>query len=751
VFTWLARTLGGSRRRALLTVVGLIALTAILSVVAPKTSDVEDNKGTLDPPASAESVHAQAMLARAFPGHQGLPAIIVLRDPRGLTDTDFGHVPRITQALSGPGRPAGVQGAVSVASNPDAAPQLLSPDRTTTTIVVPVSGADPADEAFGVTVDKIREIAGAGTGSLQIRVTGPAGIIRDTVKVFSNADVVLMLVTMLLVLVLLLVIYRSLVLALLPLVTVGVAIGLTNALGSLLAKAGVLSFDANTGSIMTVLLFGVGTDYCLFLICRYREELSRTSDRYAAMAAAMRRVGEALVSSATIVVLALLALLVASLPVLRHFGPFLALGVLITLVVSLTLLPALVLLLDRIAFWPVRSAAKAPRSDSAWSRTAKLTLRRPVAVLAAGLVLLAMLSAGLLGYRENYNIITGFRAPTESAQGQKMLEAGFPAGSLGPTDILIDTGHLRAIDHLDAIHAVHHTIAAIPGVRSIDGPNPHAGAGETKRYLSADGHLARLQVVYNDDPYGAAALRRTSELRKDARAALDHTELRGGRVLVGGPSAQALDRRDANQHDLQLVVPIMLLLFALVLGVLLRSLLAPLILLASTVASVAAALGATVTILLTLGHGPGIGERVSIYVFLFLVALGVDYTIFLMARLREEARAHGHIDGIRRAVIHTGGVISSAGIILAGTFTVLMTQPIDPLYQFGLAMGIGLLLDTFLIRGILIPALLRLIGPTVWWPSRVTHPTENPQHDTHPAPDHADAAVTGGHQAVEAN
>jgi RND superfamily putative drug exporter len=744
VFTWLARTLSGSRRRSLLTVVGLIALTAILSVIAPRTADVEDNKGTLDPPASAESVHVQAMLARAFPDQQGLPAIIVLRDPQGLTDAGFGQVRRITEALSGPGRPAGVQGAVSVASNPEAASQLVSTDRTTTTILVPISGVDPADEAFGATVDKIREIAGTGTGSLQIRVTGPAGIIRDTVKVFSNADLVLILATMLLVLALLLVIYRSPVIALLPLVTVGVAIGLTNALGSLLAKAGVLSFDANTGSIMTVLLFGVGTDYCLFLISRYREELTHTADRYAAMAAAVGRVSGAVVSSAATVVLALLTLLVASLPVLRHFGPFLALGVLVMFVMSMTLLPALVLLLGRIGFWPLRSAARAPRTDSIWSHIANLTLRRPVAVLAGGLVLLAVLSAGLLGYRENYNIITGFRAPTESAQGQKMIESGFPAGSLGPTDVLIDTGGLSALDHLDAIGAVNHAIAAIPGVRTVDGPNPHAGASGDERHLSADGHLARLQVVYDDDPYGAAALLRTGELRANARAALAHTDLRGGRVLVGGPSAQALDRRDANQHDLLLVAPIMLVLIALVLGILLRSILAPLVLLASTVASVAAALGITVTLLVTLTHGPGIGERVTIYVFLFLVALGVDYTIFLMARLREEARTHGHVEGIRRAVTNTGGVISSAGIILAGTFTVLMTQPIDPLYQFGLAMGIGLLLDTFLIRGILIPAMLRLIGPRIWWPSRVTHPVEEPPSGVQPA-QNDEAALPGHH------
>jgi RND superfamily putative drug exporter len=735
VFTWLARTLSGSRRRALLTVVGLIALTAILSVIAPKTADVEDNRDTLDPPASAESVHAQALLARAFPGQQGVPAIVVLRNPQGLTDIDLGQVQTITAALSGPDRPAGVQGAVSVASNPEAASQLLSTDRTTTTILVPISGIDPADEAFGATVDKIREMAGTGTGSLQIRVTGPAGIIRDTVKVFSNADLVLMLVTMLLVLVLLLVIYRSPVLALLPLVTVGIAIELTNALGSLLAKAGVLSFDANTGSIMTVLLFGVGTDYCLFLISRYREELTKTPDRYEAMAAAMRRVGEATVSSAATVVLALLTLLVASLPVLRHFGPFLALGVLVVLVVSMSLLPALLLLLNRVAFWPMRSAAKAPRPDSIWSRTASLTLRRPVAVLAGGLVLLAVLSAGLVGYRENYNIVAGFRAPTESAQGQEMIASSFPAGSLGPTDVLIGTGGPNAVEHLDAIDAVRHAIAAIPGVSSVDGPNPRTGAGGNEQYLSADAQLVHLQVVYDDDPYGAAALRRTGELREAARAALARTDLQDGRILVGGPSAQALDRREANRHDLLLVAPIMLLLIALVLGVLLRSILAPLVLLASTVASVAAALGLTVTLLLTLGHGLGIGERVTVYVFLFLVALGVDYTIFLMTRLREEARTHGHVEGIRRAVVSTGGVISSAGVILAGTFTVLMTQPVDQLYQFGLAMGIGLLLDTFLIRGILIPAMLRLIGPRIWWPSRITGSAEDPPCGTHPAHD----------------
>lgn len=715
---WLARTCCGNRRRALLTVIGWVVLAFALAAVAPKAGTVQDNRGALDPPAAAESARAARLLHQAFPDQRGTPAIIVVHHAPALTAADLAEVRRVSAALSGPGRPAHVAGVVSLAAGPGGADAtsataaaradgLVSADGATTTILVSITGVDPADPGYGAVVDQIRAIAGTGHGATQIRVTGPAGIVRDTVKVFGHADVVLLLLTLALVLILLLVIYRSPVLALLPLAAVGVAIQITNAVGAMLAKAGLITFDANTGSIMTVLLFGVGADYGLFLIMRYREELGRAGDRQTAMAAALRRVGEAITSSAATIVL---ALLLATVPVMRHFGPFLALGVLVMLAVSLTFLPALVLLLGRATFWPARLTRSAAPSRL-WSQVGAGATRRPVAVALAALVVLGACSAGLAEYRENYNFVTGFRAPTDSATGERLIAASFPAGVIAPTQVLI-TGDTPPAGRPDALATVARAVGGIAGVRSVAAPTPgRAGL------VSADGHTARLQVVFDDDPYGRAALARVATIRSVATATLASTSLRADHALVGGESASALDRRAANRHDLLVFGPVMLALIALVLGLLLRSAVAPLLLLATTVLSVAAALGVMVLVALTIGHGAGVGERVTSYVFVFLVALGVDYNIFFMARLREEARVHGHVAGIRRAVTHTGGVISSAGVILAGTFTVLMTQPIDPLYQFGLAMGIGLLLDTFLIRGVLLPALLRLLGRAAWWPS----------------------------------
>ncbi len=483
--------------------------------LAPALASVESNATTAGPPPDAESVRAGNLLQAAFPDQRGTPAVIVLRDARGLTAADLAEVRRISDALAGPRKPPAIRGVISLATTPRARGTLLSADGTTTMILVPIAGAQ-TDPAFGATVDRVRAIAGTGRGALQIRVTGPAGIIRDAVKVFASANIVLLLVTVALILVLLLAIYRSPLLALLPLLAVGLAIQVTDAVGALLARAGLLAVDAQSAAIMTVLLFGAGTDYCLFIVARYREHLRHEPDPPAAMGASMRRVGEAIVSSAATVVAALLALLLATLPALRVLGPFLALGIVVMLAAGPTLAPALVVLAGRAAFWPWQLRVEPGRADtghSVWRGIARLVGRRPAATALAALALLAVPSTGLRGYRESYNFITGFR-----------------------------------------------------------------------------------------------------------------------------------------------------------------------------------------------------------------VALGEDYNIFVTSRIREEARAHGVAEGTRRALTRTGGVITSAGLILAGTFAVLATQPIRELFQFGVAMGIGILLDVVVVRGALVPAIVLLLGRWNWWLSRLTPP-----------------------------
>ena len=693
-----------SRRAAWITVIAWLLLALAAPGLAPKLADVEDNRAVNDPPASAQSVKARALVAKAFSDQQGTPAIVVLRDPRGLGARGDREARRIARELTGPRRPAGIAAPVSWLSSPDARTTLLSRDATTGQILVPVLGSSSEDR-FGESVDAIRRVAGDGRAGLEIRVTGPAGIARDTVKAFGSANLVLLFGTVALVLVLLLAIYRAPVLALVPLVAVSLAFELTNAIGASLADAGAFSISSQAASIMTVLLFGIGTDYCLFIVARHREQLAHTPERFAAMRAAMRALVAPLLSSAATVVLALLALLLATLPALRGFGPFLALSVIVMLAAALTFVPAAVCLLGRATAWPGRATRRSePRL---WAGVAARVVRRPVATIASGLAVLAILSVGLVDYRESYDFISGFRVPTESAEGRQLLQQGFGAGALAPTKVLVETRDAAVGDSPAALDEVRDAIGRVPGVSRVSPPR-----------LSPDGHVAALDVVYRGNPYDNTALDRTARLRDVVPATLRATDLRDGRALVGGESAVSLDLRTANDRDLRVVAPVTILIIALVLVALLRSLVAPLYLVGTILLSFAATLGLMVLCLLTLGGDEGVGVRVTIYIFVFLVALGVDYNILLTSRIRELARDHGPVEGVRLALSRTGGVISSAGVILAGTFAVLMTQPIRELYQFGFAMAAGLLLDTFLIRGTLVPAIARLLGDRNWWPSR---------------------------------
>jgi RND superfamily putative drug exporter len=716
----LVRVVAGSRRRALITVVAGVLLALLLPSMAPKLAAVEDNRKANDPPATADSVHARDLMQRVFPDQKGTPAVVVLRDARGLSPADMGEVKRISDAMSGPGHPAEVLGVVSVETNPDQRAELVSRDGTTTMIIIPMQ-APRGDEAFQKGIDQVRKVVGPSRGDLQIKVTGPAAIARDTFKVFASANVVLFLATMILVLVLLLIIYRSPVLAVASLIGVGVALQLTNAIGATLVKAGLFNVTSETPSIMTVILFGIGTDYCLFVTSRYREELATEPDRYKAMANAVGRVGEAIASSAATVVLALMALLLATLPGLRGFGPLIALSVAMMFIVGVVFMPALLVLLGKIAFWPSKSTSRFGLGHALWDRVGNVVLRRPVGAGLIVIILVGVLSAGLAGYKESYNWIAGFRVGTDSQQGQKILEQAFPPGQLAPTTVLVDARGGRIDSQAATVDAVTAAVAGVPGVRSVSGPtrpdgNSSAGtitpAG--RPYISPSGQVARLNVVFADDPYASRALDRVGEVRDAAKGAVHGAPVR---VLVGGQSAITHDIRAASNHDLRVIVPVMLLLIVLVLGLLLRSVLAPIYLVATIVASFFAALGLTTFIMLTLNNQDGIGQLVTTYTFVLLVSLGVDYNIFLATRLREEIRRHGVDEGIRRSLSRTGGVISAAGVILAGTFTILMSQPTNGLLQFGFAVSIGVLLDTFIIRAVLVPVIVRLLGRNAWWPT----------------------------------
>lgn len=704
-------TLFGSRRRAGIVVLLGIILVAVLASAAPALEDVENNAGANDPPPSSQSVQAAELAAREFPRNEGTPAIVVVRGADGATTA--AAVERIVTSIDGARADNPSIAAIVTADSPGG-DNLRTTDGDSEMIVVSLTG-NPTDNSFQDTVGVLRDLVGEAAGPADAAVTGPAGIATDTVKVFSSGDKILLLGTILLVAIILLVIYRSPVLVVVALVGVGVAMRLAETVGAMMADAGWFDISSQTASIMTVLLFGVGTDYALIVTARYREALVEEPDRPAAMMRALRGVSEAILSSVSTIVLAMLALLAAVSPALRGFGPYFALGVASMGLVGFTFTPALMLLFGGKLFWPSTTQAVAGRAGGkVWERVSDLVDRSPKAVLVSTLLGLLVMTAGLTGYRESFDFISGFRIDTQSESGQNMIADAFGPGEIAPSSVYVTTpsGTTPSPDW--------NRIAS--GLADVDGV---ARVGEYPA-VSAEGTTAAFQVTFTDNPYSPEAMDRVDTLASAAQSAADSAGIENAQVLVGGETAHSVDIRAALDRDNWVVAALVLVIVAAVLALLLRSVLAPVYLIGTLVLSFTATLGLTTFITVTLLGDAGIGNRVAIYIFVFLVALGVDYTIFLMSRYRQELSAHPPRAALRVALTRSGGVISSAGLILAATFAVLTTQPIRELFQFGLAMAIGILLDTFVVRPLLVPAIMRLIGDKALWPSMPEDVFENP-------------------------
>jgi RND superfamily putative drug exporter len=403
----------------------------------------------------------------------------------------------------------------------------------------------------------------------------------------------------------------------------------------------------------------------------------------------------------------MLVLLVATIGSTNSLGPVAAIGVTVAFVAGLTLLPALLTITGRRGFWPRRHMVEfspgggTEEREGIWRRVGQRVLRRPGAALGVTLVLFGIGALGLLAYQEDYSVQNFFKNPTESADGFTVMQQAFPAGALVPTTVLVERLDGEVTD--EDIAAVRDAAQGVDGVASID-------AGDAR---STDGGVARLTLIFDDDPFEAAALERVAILRDAVHGAAPD----GVRVLVGDGTAVQADFNDAAARDLRLIVPLALLVIFVILAVLLQALVAPVLLIASVIVSFLGTLGLSVAFFIYVIGDTGVDNSLPTYAFIFLVALGIDYTIFLMSRVREEARHHGTREGTLRALAATGPVITSAGIILAGTFAVLLTLPVTFIFDLGFMVAIGILLDTFVVRTIMVPALIELVGDKVWWPS----------------------------------
>ncbi|MGZ4308860.1 MAG: MMPL family transporter [Gaiellaceae bacterium] len=719
MFATLARFVSGRRSKWVVAGVWLVLLVGLGSLGA-KIKDVTDNDIAL--PGNSGSTQVKHLMTARFASGEIRDLLIVYSHSGGLTAADRrkiaadGAIPSRFPLLGRPQLPF---------RNGHPAPRQVSAQGDVAFTVVPLVAKGKYDVV--PTLKKLRaDLKQSGEAGLTVQVTGDPAFFSDITDTIQKSDKTLLLVTGLIVILLLSAVYGSPVLALVPLVVVFISYLIASGIIYLLAKAGALHVDTTSTSLLLVLMFGAGTDYCLLLVARYRRELRSTEDKHDAVDAALRNAGPAMLASGGTVALALLVMISSTLGVNHTFGPVNAIGITVVLIGSLTLMPAALAIVGRRAFWPTAArVAYTPGTDpnqpapsALWSRIGSVVSRHPVRALVAGVLVLGVGACILVTYKTDSNPLLQFRHSTESTRGVKTLESRFAPGSLAPSTVLVERqgGPVTAAD----------TAAVAAKARSVPGVAAVFDSGLRSR----DGELAALVATFAAKPYSKPALRAVKDLR-DALARPGP----GLRVFVGQGNASRVDYDAGAKRDLKVSVPLVLVVVLVMLILLLRALVAPLFLLGAVLLSFAGSLGFSLAVIHLVSGQSTVDTELVVIVFIFLVALGSDYTIFLMSSVRDEARRHGTREGLLRGMRETGPVITSAGLILAGTFATLMVLPVWLLFEIGFTVALGVLLDTFLVRSLVVPSLTWLLDDRTWWPSRAggDEPSEAPAVGTSPA------------------
>jgi RND superfamily putative drug exporter len=682
----------GRRTKWAVLVFWLIVVVAA-GPLAGKLMGAEKNDAKSWLPAQAESTKVLDLQSRFLPPNV-FPAVVVYERATGLTTADRAKAAADARSF---GSQAGVvPGQV--------AGPIPSRDGRAMETIVAVNLGKQGWNGAGAIADSLRGVAVAHANGLSAHITGPLGTAADSGKAFKGIDSTLLYATLAVVIVLLLITYRSPVLWLLPVISAGVALTAAQALIYLLATHAGLTVNAQSAGILYVLVFGAGTDYALLLTARYREELRRHQDRHEAMAVALRRAGPAIIASAGTVILSLLTLVFAELNSTKGLGPVLAIGVAVALLAMMTLLPALLVIAGRWIFWPARPCAGSaePTNSGLWARAGRSIAVRPRIVWVTTALALGVMALGLTGLKASgLSNAQSFSGHPDSVIGQQVLDRHFPAGAGQP--VVVTGNHASTAQLLSALRAT-------PGITGV-------GPAQTRV-----GH-AYLQGTLIAPPDSQAAYATIDRVRSAVHA------IPGAHALVGGNTAINLDVQTAAAHDRDLIIPLILAVVFVILGLLLRAIIAPVVLIATVVLSFAAALGISALMFNHLFGFGGADTSFPLFVFVFLVALGIDYNIFLMTRVREEARHRGARNGAITGLAATGGVITSAGAVLAGTFAVLSTIPVTFLAELGFAVAFGVLLDTIVVRSVLVTALNLDLGRWIWWPSKLaTEPSPETSH-----------------------
>jgi RND superfamily putative drug exporter len=696
----LIRFITGPKTSWVTLLVGLIFAVLSFTAFAAETTDAAPTNGLPD---NAEVVLVDDALA-AMPNSEGTAAVLVFaKDSGEFTDEDLlwlqGEFDPTIQMLSGGANENFLEFTnVEIMGEAFVPPATVSEDNTTAVITIPMDEIDDV-EPRGERIAEIRAIAASNAPlGITAYVTGPEGFQVDLAGVFEGADFVLLGSTVIIVIILLLITYRSPTLWIVPLLVVGVADGMAGQIGRNVAAFFNLSADGSVTGILSVLVFGAGTNYALLLISRYREELLTNEDRHEAMAKAVKGAGPAIIASGGTVVLALLTLSLAELGVTRALGVVCATGIVVAMISALGVLPAAIVVFGRGLFWPfVPRFGGVNKSQSGWwAKLGTGVSKRPVTVAIIGVAILGGLTLGSTGVTIGIPETEQFRVKPEAVVGIEVLGEAFPAGESSPTQIVANNDFVQ-----DVVQAAL-TLSVVASAEVVN----------------SNDTVSRIDVVLDAEGGSEEAYVAVVDLREAVQG------VAGANALVGGDDATRLAVKQAYERDQLLVIPLILILVFIVLVVLLRALLAPILLLTSVVLSFFSAIGASWLLFENVFGMSGLDFSVFLYSFLFLVALGVDYSIFLVSRAREEsANLAGKVDqptrqGMIRALGATGGVITSAGILLAAVFAVLGVLPLIALFQVGVIVGIGVLIDTLLVRTVVVPALAFIAGDAFWWPRK---------------------------------
>ncbi|ASV68399.1 MMPL family transporter [Cytobacillus sp. FSL W7-1323] len=680
-----------TKKGAWITIVCWLVIALGLAFFAPNAKDYQVGRiATL--PEDSQSIIAQNKLEKYFPSADGIPAILVFQDKNDeqletsvlaeqLNSFKDNDIKGITEVIPLEQLP------------PEALKGFFSDDQSIA--VIPLQFASSMESGdIQTSIHQMQDIVEDQT-DLNFWVTGPAGISADSLDLFSRADVVLILSTVALILVLLIVIYRSPLLAIIPLLAAGFvyevvmkSLGIFGSLG--------LNLSQQTISIMLILLFAAVVDYSLFVFSRFREALKNHENSFEAMKVAMRSVGMPVFFSGGTVLAAMLVLFFAEFGDYRNFAPTFATAMAIIMISSITLIPALFALFGRKAFWPKvpQVGDHSVKGSSFWSKVGQFVVKKPiVSVVSVGVILVvSALNISNLDYE--FDTIKSFPEDMPSRVGYEVLEENFSSGDLAPTTVLVESSQALSEEQISSIVEQLSSRSEVNEVRP-------SGTAENNQVL-------QLSLTFNDSPYAIESINELEKIVNEKEELLDNSNIDGD-IYFSGETASSLDDRKVNNNDILLIVTLETVLIFLLLIALTKSIKMPIYMMGTILISFLAALGLG-TFLTEIFFGiDAVSNRVPLYAFVFLVALGIDYNIMLVSRFQEERKHHSVKEAVQLAVSHTGGVISSAGLILAATFAVLMTQPIELLFVFGFIVAVGILLDTFLIRGVLLPGLIVLL------------------------------------------